>query len=250
MYFPSQDVPPPAALGVANVEEVAFVSEDGVRLLGWFLPGDGSTPRGTVLVFNGNAGNRAYRVPLAQALRRLRLNVLLFDYRGYGGSAGTPTEMGLLADARAARQYLASRADVDASHLVYLGESLGAAVAIALAAEQPPAVLILRSPFASMAEVGQHHYGWLPIRWLIRDRFAALDWISRVRAPVLVVAGDRDAIVPLAQSRRLYDAAPDPKVFVVVPGADHNDLALLAGAPFVDAIRRFLEVHLREPRTR
>ena len=194
-----------------------------------------------MLVFNGNAGNRAYRAPLAAALHRHGLQVLLIDYRGYGGNPGTPTEKGLAADSRAARAYLAGRSDVDRSRIVYFGESLGTAVAVDLAAEHPPAAIILRSPFTSMADVGQRHYPFLPVRLLLRDRFASIDQIQRVRAPLLVIAGGRDRIVPIENSRRLYDAAAAPKTLLVLPDADHNDDELLAGDEMIRAIVRFLQ---------
>ena len=143
------------------------------------------------MVFNGNAGNRAYRVPLALALRRHNVAMLLFDYRGYGGNPGTPTEMGLAADARAARTYLLGRLDVDSARIVYFGESLGSAVAIALAVENPPAALILRSPFTSLADLGQFHYPLLPVRWLLRDRFASIDRMRQVPCLLLVIAAQR-----------------------------------------------------------
>lgn len=244
MYFPDGRVPAPRQVGLAGVESVRFPTADGLELAGWFVPA-GAQANATVLVFNGNAGNRAYRAPLAAALAAHGLNVLLFDYRGYGGNSGSPTETGLAADARAARAYLADRPDVDAARLVYFGESLGTGVAVGLAAEQPPAALILRSPFTSMADVGAYHYPILPVRLLLRDRFASRDTIGRVRAPVLVIAGDRDDIVPLEHSRRLYDAAPSPKELVIITGASHNDDELLAGEELIQAIVRFLD---HEPR--
>jgi fermentation-respiration switch protein FrsA (DUF1100 family) len=248
MYFPFPDVPRPAEVGLAGVEEVTFRTQDGLDLGGWFVPaakrlpegGSGGDRRPVVLVFNGNAGNRAYRAPLAAALRRAAVHVFLFDYRGYGANAGTPSEDGLARDGRAARAYLLTRSDVDASRLVYFGESLGAAVAVDLAAQFPPAALILRSPFTSMAAIGQHHYPFLPVRWLLRDRFDAIGRIQRIRAPILVIAGDRDAIVPLEQSRRLYEAAVGPKRLRVIEGADHNDDALLAGSEMVEEVLEFL----------
>ncbi len=220
---------------------MTFTAQDGVQLHGWFVPATQSPARATMLVFNGNAGNRAYRAEFAHAFRPHGLAVLLFDYRGFGGSAGSPDEPGLALDARAARRYLLSRPDVDASRVVYFGESLGAAVAVELAAEHPPAALVLRSPFTSMADVGRHHYPFLPVRLLLRDRFATIDRIAQVRAPLLVIAGDADSIVPLAQSRRLYEAANPPKDFVVIEGADHNDAALTAGPLVVAATMRLLE---------
>jgi hypothetical protein len=240
IYFPSGEVPSPAAVGLADVEAVSFPTADGLTLRGWLLRGLPSPARFTVVVFNGNAGNRAYRGALGQALRASSCSVLLFDYRGFGGNPGTPTESGLAADARAARAFLAGRGDVNVDRLVYFGESLGTAVATRLAAEHPPAALILRSPFASMTEVGQYHYPLLPVRWLLRDRFAAIDHIRQVRAPLLVIAGSRDAIVPVEHSRRLYEAAPSAKRLLVIDGADHNDHELNAGEEMMRAVREFL----------
>ena len=241
MYFPYPVVPPPAAVDLDGVDEVTFTTPDDVELHGWFVRATQSPARATMLVCNGNAGNRAYRAELARAFRAHGVAVLLFDYRGYGDSAGSPDERGLAFDARAARRYLLSRPDVDATRLVYFGESLGAAVAVELAVEHPPAVLVLRSPFTSMADVGRYHYPLVPVRLLLRDRYTAIDRIAQVRAPVLVIAGDRDSIVPLDQSRRLHDAARPPKHLVVIEGADHNDAALTTGPIVVAGTMRLLE---------
>ena len=240
IYFPDANVPPPSAVGLAAVQTVAFAAEDGVTLHGWFLPATRSQAWFTVVVFNGNAGNRAHRAPLGDALRATGCSVLLFDYRGFGENAGTATEVGLAADARAARSYLLGRGDIDPARLVYFGESLGTAAATRLAADHPPAGLILRSPFVSMAALGRIHYPLLPVSWLLRDRFASIDDIRRVRSPLLVIAGSRDTIVPLEQSRLLYEAAPSPKRLVVVGGADHNDHELFVGDEMFGAIREFL----------
>jgi uncharacterized protein len=239
IYFPLGDLPEASALGLRDVEAVTLRTSDGLEAGAWFLRSV-QPARFTCLVFSGNAGHRAYRVPLAEALRARSLHVLLTDYRGYGGNPGVPTESGLAADARAAREYARGRSDVDPTRLVYFGESLGSAVAVALAAEHPPAALILRSPFTSMADIAQHHYPFLPVRLLLRDRFASIDRIGSVRAPLLVVAGDADRIVPTAYSRALFDAANEPKTLTVVRGADHNDQALLAGTEMIEAIDRFL----------
>ncbi len=236
MYFPDAHAPVPSDVGLADVEPVTFDTADGLTLSGWFLPVRGATPPVTVLILNGNGGNRAYRAPLAQALVRHGFQVLLMDYRGYGGNPGTPTEEGLAADARAARAYLVSRRDVDATRLVYFGESLGTGVAVRLAVEQPPATLILKSPFTSMDDIARHHYSLLPVRGFVKDRYASIERIGRLRAPLLIVAGDRDRIVPLAFSQRLYAAAPEPKRLVVIPGADHNDATLLSGPVVIEAI--------------
>ncbi len=242
IYFPLGAVLAPSDAGLASVETVEIPTGEGLTLNGWFatsaaLP---SATSFTVIVFNGNAGNRSYRAPLAAALRAHGVQVLLFDYRGFGGNEGTPTEAGLRADARAARAYVLGRSDVDASRLVYFGESLGSAVAIGLAAEHPPAALIVRSPFPSLVDVGRIHYLFLPVRLVLEDRFAAVDDIGRVTCPVLVIAGDQDQIIPLALSRRVYEATSATKELVIVEGADHNDRALLAGERMVAAIMEFL----------
>jgi fermentation-respiration switch protein FrsA (DUF1100 family) len=248
MYFPLGTVPAPSELGLNDVEPVTLRTSDGLELGGWFFELTRAEPRPTVLVFNGNAGNRADRLPLATALRQQGLQVLLFDYRGYGDNPGSPTGTGLALDARAARGYLAGRSDVDRSQLVYFGESLGTAVAVDLAVDHPPAALILRSPFTSMTDLGQLHYPFLPVRLLLRDKFAAIDQIGRVQAPLLVIAGARDGIVPLESSRRLYDAATAPKELLVLPDADHNDYELLAGDEMIQAIVRFLKPKAQSPK--
>ena len=238
IYFPmGGTVPAPPALDA--VDAITLRTADGLDLGAWFVRSSAPAPI-TVVVLNGNAGNRSYRLPFALALRRLGAAVLLFDYRGFGGNPGTPGHSGLVADAVAARQHLKGRADVDPARVVYFGESLGAAVAAELAALHPPAALILRSPFTTMAEVGGHHYPFLPVRWILRDRFSTIDFVKQVHAPTLVIAGDRDSVVPVGQSRRVFDAAAGPKELVVVPGADHNDETLFTGEAMMNAIERLL----------
>jgi fermentation-respiration switch protein FrsA (DUF1100 family) len=240
IYFPFGTVPSPASVGLDRAEEVTFTTEDGLTLHGWFVPADSTPVRFTVIVFNGNAGHRAMRAPLAAALARHGVASLLFDYRGYGDNAGAPSEAGLVRDAHAVRAYLAGRPDVDASRLVYFGESLGAAVALRLATEASPHALVLRSPFTSLADIGRHHYPFLPVGLLLRDRYPSLDFVPRLTCPTLVIAGDRDGIIPIEQSRRLYAAAPEPKHMVTIEGADHNDDALLAGTRLIESVIAFV----------
>jgi len=235
IYFPDTRLPSLDRAGLAGAEAVTLVTADGLPLGGWFVAGSGLSPRPTVIVFSGNAGHRGYRAPIAAALQHHGLNVLLTDYRGYGGNPGEPTEEGLAADARAARAFVRSRPDVDQARVVYFGESLGAAVALRLAVEDPPSAVVLRSPFASMALVGRYHYPMLPVRLLLRDRFPSLDRAPQLRSPVLVIAGTRDSIIPIDHTRRLYDAIVAPKTFVAIE-ADHNDAALLDGDEMIQAI--------------
>jgi uncharacterized protein len=240
IYFRAAYLPSLDDAGVAGGESVTFQTADGLRLGAWFFAGSGPPPRLTIVVFPGNAGNRVHRVPLALALRRHGLQVLLTDYRGYGGNPGSPSEQGLAADARAALAYLESRADVNRAHIVYFGESLGTGVAVQLATERAPAGLILRSPFTSLVDIGRYHYPLLPVRLLLQDRFPSIDRAVQIRCPVLVIAGDRDTVVPIDQTRRFYDAVTVSKTFVEIAGADHNDDALLVGEEMVQAMLRFI----------
>lgn len=239
IYLPTGQVPPVSRI-LPAAEEVQFETGDGLSLGGWFLPSESEVPGPAVLVANGNAGNRAHRAPLAEALQEMGLSVLLFDYRGFGGNPGTPSEKGLHRDALAAQEYLAGRPEVDPGRMVYFGESIGCAVLVSLAAERPPAGIVLRSPFESLAEVGRLHYPWLPVRLLLKDRYRVAETISRVDVPLLVIAGEQDSIVPAGQSRAVYAAAPGTKRLLQVEGADHNDAALFTGEQLLTEVRSFL----------
>ena len=239
IYLAEPGKVPAAATILHSGQDVAFETADGVRLGGWFVPARGHS-QATVLVLNGNAGNRAARAPLAAELSRAGLSVLLLDYRGYGGNPGSPSEPGLLADARAAQAYLTARGDVDPERLVYFGESLGAAVAVQLAVERPPMALVLRSPFTSLADVARLHHPFLPVRLLLKDRYPTIGQVGGLRCPVLVLAGARDGIVPAEQSRRLAKAIPARKRFVLIPGADHNSFQLLAGQRLIGEVVGFV----------
>jgi hypothetical protein len=240
IYFPSGEVLRPATVGLPGAEEVTLPTEDGLALRGWLIPALTAATGDVVIVFNGNAGNRAYRAGLARGLADRGVAVLLFDYRGYGGNPGLPSEAGLARDARAARRFLEGRADIDARRISYFGESLGAGVAVGLALEHQPRALILRSPFTSLADTARHHFPYLPVRWLLRDRYPSLERIARVSCPVLVVAAAHDTIIPTEQSRRLFEAARDPKRLLIVDGTDHNDQALVEGPDLVSAVATLL----------
>jgi fermentation-respiration switch protein FrsA (DUF1100 family) len=241
IYFPDGQTVAPAAVGLPDAEPVSFTTEDGLELDAWFVPAREPIADRTIVVFNGNAGNRSHRARLAALFAEYGFSTLLVDYRGYGGNPGLPSEGGLSRDARGARRYLASRGDINLARLVYFGESLGAAVAVQLAIEHPPAALILRSPFSSLAAIGSRHYPFLPVRLILRDRYPSIDRIGLIRCPVLMIAGDADAIVPLDDTRQLFDAAREPKRLVIIENADHNDEALAVGARMTGAIRQFLQ---------
>jgi hypothetical protein len=236
IYLPETAPPPPARSVIPGARDVELRTSDGLALGAWFVPA--STPeRGlTVLVANGNGGNRSDRAPLARALAAKGMAVLLFDYRGYGGNPGRPSESGLARDARAAYHFLSGKMGVPADRILYFGESLGAAVVTELAAEQPPAGLVLRSPFVDLASVGQLHYPFLPVRALLRDRYPLAEHLAHITVPVTVVYGAEDSIVPPSQSRTVAGATHQLRRVVEVAGADHNDDALFDGAALLDAV--------------
>ena len=236
IYLPDRTAPPPPA----GVEAVTLETADGVELGAWYVPARGE-PTSAVLVANGNAGNRAARLPLAHGLAARGHAVLLFDYRGYGGNRGRPSEQGLVADAHAALAHLKARPELDRERIVYLGESLGSGVVAALAQEAPPAVLVLRSPFPDLAAVGRTHYPFLPVQLLLRDRFPVAEQVASVDVPVLVVLGTADRIIPPPLSHEVADAAGAQ--VVAIAGADHNDRALLDGEEFLDAVDSFVRRH-------
>lgn len=236
LYLPSESVLSPADAGLPGAELLRINTTDGNSLAAWFVRGRVVPARATVIVFNGNAGNRGCRAPLARRLADAGCNVCLFDYRGYGGNGGTPSETGLLTDGQAVYAEMRRRADVDPERIVLVGESLGTGVAVALAGEARPMAIVLRSPFTSIGDVAAHHYGFIPVRRLLWDRFDSAARMHAVSCPVAVVAGDRDRVVPIALSRRLFDAITAPKTFITVRGADHNDPELAFGPAITEAL--------------
>ena len=222
IYLPSSTAVPSVGQLLPAGRDVMLCTSDGLSLGAWFVPAEEPARGMAALVANGNAGDRSLRAPLARELARRGLAVLLFDYRGYGGNPGHPSEQGLARDARAAYSFLVEEAGVPPHRLLYYGESLGSAVVTELASENPPGGLVLRSPFVDLASVGRVHYPFLPVRLLLRDRYPVADNLQRVPVPVSVVYGSADSVVPHEQSRAVAQAAPTLHRVVEVPRADHN----------------------------
>lgn len=218
MRYPKGDWQP----GWLTFEDAWFRSDDGLRLHGWYAGHE--KPRAVVLFCHGNAGNVTHRAETLQVLNEhVGVSVLIFDYRGYGRSEGKPDESGILADARAARAWLAERAGVEEQDVVVMGRSVGGAVAVDLAAKDGARALVLESTFSSMPDVAAYHYPWLPVRMMLRTRFDSLAKIRDYHGPLLQSHGDADTIVPYRFGRRLFEAANEPKQFVTIPNRDHNE---------------------------
>lgn len=227
LYHPENFTPSPAESGVAEMAEIQITTEDGLNLLAWAKPPtDENKP--WIALFHGNAGTLGSRGYKAKAFMDAGFGVLLVEYRGFSGNPGTPTEAGLMMDARAALAYLA-RLGGSGDNLVLYGESLGTGVAVAIGVEaaghgKPVRTVILEAPFTSTVEVGAKHYPFLPVSLLMKDRFDSLSRIKDLNAPLFVIHGDQDWTVPQSLGRKLYAAANDPKVAKWIEGAGHSDL--------------------------
>jgi len=240
MYHPTRQITAtPAALMLA-FDDVALETSDGVKLHGWYVPAAGA--RATVLFCHGNAGNISGRLGTIRVLHGLGLNVLLFDYRGYGRSAGSPSEEGTYRDAEAAWRYLVDTRGVAPGALVIHGRSLGGAVAADLAMRHPPAALILESTFTKVAD---HWIGraLAPAVWLSSFRYDAAARVRDLGCPKLVVHSREDRLVPFALGRRLFEAAAEPKEFLEISGT-HNEGFLTSGTVYTEGLDDFLRRHL------
>ena len=236
IYFPYPELElTPTDLGL-SFDEVTLHTEDDLRLHGWFLPAPHSPDVvRTVLVCHGNAGNISHRLDRALFIQsKLNWNVFLFDYRGYGRSEGSPDEKGTYADGRAAYRYLLDRG-IRPDHIVLFGESLGAAVAVQLAQEKEAAALVLESPFTSIPDMARAVYPFLPLARWVSTRYDNLDKIPSIGMPLLILHGTGDRAVPFEQGERLFRAASEPKTFVAIPGAGHNDTFLVGGDDYWNA---------------
>jgi uncharacterized protein len=234
LYFPSPTVVGTPQSAGLECSDLPIETDDGERLGAWWI--DARTqPLGHVLLCHGNGGNIGDRVLHAELLSAAGFDVLLFDYRGYGQSTGNPTEEGTYRDARAALASMLRQPGVDPAHVLYLGESLGGAVALELALEHPPAGLVLLSSFTGVRELSRVHYPFIPAA-LVPDAYPSLSRIARLRAPLLVLHGERDEIVPLPHAGALLAAAPEPKRMRVFSGLGHNDLLAGAGPELAEEV--------------
>jgi fermentation-respiration switch protein FrsA (DUF1100 family) len=234
MYFPDTARTLPAAVGLAQAAEEILDTADGEKVIVWHVPPRGDKP--VALYFHGNGGALGLRAGKFSAIVADGTGLIALSYRGYGGSSGRPSEAGLIADAEASYAFAAARYPPE--RIVLWGESLGTGVAIALAIEHPVGKLVLEAPFTSAVDIAAAIYPFMPVRLLMKDQFRSDQRIGQVKAPVLVLHGARDRIIPIAFGERLYALVRSPKRFVRFADGGHEDLeahgALAAAKNFIE----------------
>lgn len=222
---------------VPNMVDCWIPTEDGITIHGWFAPADSAFA--TLIISHGNAGNISHRIPLIRRLQQAGFNVLMYDYRGYGRSQGSPYEGGVYNDGRAAFDYALTLPGADPARIILWGTSLGGAVAVDVATYRKAAGLILESTFSSARDVAQTIYPFLPMRFILRSQFNSAEKIRGVHIPLLFIHGTMDGIIPIGLGKKLFQAAHEPKEFYEIPNADHNDTFFVGGEPYVQRIADF-----------
>ncbi|MFH0989251.1 MAG: alpha/beta hydrolase [bacterium] len=239
IYFPSsysQSEYVPAAT-VPGLQDCWFTAEDGIKLHGWYLPAD--SPRATLIISHGNAGNIAHRLILLKGYQRAGFNVMMYDYRGYGRSEGSPSEEGIYADGRAAYDHTLMLKGVDSNKIILWGTSLGGAVAVDVALHRKAAGLILESAFSSARDVAKAAYPFLPVYLTLHTKLNSIDKIPQVHVPLLAMHGNHDSVIPFSLGRKLYASANEPKEFYIIEGADHNDTYFIGGNEYLQKVQAF-----------
>lgn len=240
IYVPDRNRVDPKQHGLSKVDEIKLRTPDGIELIGWYGAAQPGQP--TLLYFHGNAGNllaRAGRIGEYMARGR---GMFMLSYRGYGGSGGNPTEANNVADAALAYESLIEQG-IPPSDIILYGESLGSGVALQLAAKRDVGGIILDAPYTSIADVGALVYPFLPVKTLILDRYDSMAHIGRINAPLLIVHGDRDELIPIEMGRKLFKEAPEPKQFAAIEGAGHADHYLFGS---YDVIHRWIDATWRD----
>lgn len=221
-YFPGRTAAPPEAFGLSGVTVERIVTPDGETIAAWHAPAPPGQP--TILFFHGNGGEMSDRHRRMAFYQGRGFGALFVSYRGYGASTGAISEPGFITDALAAHDVLTARG-VAPGMIALVGESLGTGVAVQLAARRPVAALVLEAPFTAAVDVAAAVYPWLPVGLLMKDQFRSRDWIGQVKVPLLILHGDADRVIPVAQGRRLFAMANEPKEFVILPGEGHDAIA-------------------------
>jgi uncharacterized protein len=239
LYFPDKDIITNPGMYGLNYEEVKFKTSDDVNVHGWYIPAD--TSPYTLIFCHGNAGNISHRLESIKQFHELGLNVLIFDYRGYGKSEGNISEKGTYLDAEAAWNYLKKVKEISPQNIIIFGRSLGAAIACQLAIQKNATFLIMESAFISVPELAAQVYPFLPVRLLSRYYYNNLENIQKISCPVLFIHSKQDEIIPFSHGEKLYSIANQPKQFLEIHGS-HNDGFYVSDTIYKQGIIEFLEM--------
>ena len=240
VYFPDGELLCTPSDAGMHWEEVWLETEDGVIINGWFVPA--AQARGTVLFCHGNTGNISHRLESIGIFYNLSFNTLIFDYRGYGLSEGNPDEEGTYTDAQAAWDYLTNRKSIPPESIIVFGRSLGGSVAAHTAVNNNPQLLILESSFSSLRQLGSELYPWLPVKLLSGFDYPTVEYVTSVNCPVIVIHSREDDIIPFEHGQHIFDAAAQPKSFLVIPG-DHNTGFMTSGNVYTGGLDSVLRDH-------
>ena len=237
LYFPVREIEQtPKNIGL-NFEEIILMTKDGISISSWYIPAENE--RGVVLFCHGNAGNISHRLDSIRIFHELRLGVLIFDYRGYGKSGGSPTEKGTYADAEAAWDYLVNVMQVNPGKIIIFGRSLGSAVAAETALRRKAGVLIIESGFTSVPDLGSKFYPYLPVRLISRYNYSTVEKVDKIHIPKLFVHSPQDEIIPFEHGVAIFQKAIEPKEFLKIAGG-HNEGFLISGETYIDGLNAFI----------
>lgn len=243
LYFPSREIEgTPQDIG-SNYQDLTLRTKDGVDISAWYIPAQDS--RGFILFCHGNAGNISHRLDSIKIFHDLGLGVLIFDYRGYGKSKGSPDEEGTYRDAEAAWDYLVNILHVKSQKIVLFGRSLGSAVAAELALRKPAGALIMESAFTSVPDLGKKFYPYMPVKLISRYHYESINKVGKIELPKLFIHSPDDEIVPYAQGAALFEKARGPKKLLKITGG-HNEGFLLSGKVYTDGLDAFISEYLRD----
>ncbi|MFW6152452.1 MAG: alpha/beta hydrolase [Verrucomicrobiota bacterium] len=254
VYYPTREVAVTPEYYDLDYEELRLKTEDGETIHAWFVDGrkgpgspdaveGGDRTRATILFCHGNGGNISDRVYTLEVLCRMGFDVLIFDYRGYGGSTGSPDEAGTYSDASACWRHLVENRGIDPGKIALFGRSLGGAVAARLASIKNPGALIIESTFTSAPDMGARMFPFLPVRLLSRFRYRTIEAIKELNCPVLIAHSRDDEMVPFEHGQRLFTAAREPKVFVKMSGS-HNEGGLESNNAYQERFTQFLSEYV------
>lgn len=222
MYAPARTIESPQTYGLQDFSVLTLQDEDGTHIQAWYHKAASNHP--TLLFFHGNGGNLRFEIYLFKALAQYGFGVLAPDYRGYGASEGSPSETGIYQDARATIHYAENTLAIPKDEIILYGESLGTGVVVQMATELPAAAVVLQSPYTSIEVIAKMRYPWLPVHFLLEDRFDSLSKIAGIHMPLLWMHGGQDTIVPYSEGKTLFAAANSPKEAIYFPDKGHNDL--------------------------